>query len=106
MTCISGLVVEYIVAIDVTRVRFPADASFHNFHLRWLRAFFSANNVWRCNDIDAIIEPLFRRRSVGLLRSCCGASRLWFSPYPVPFRFCPDCQLCVVMFDEICTKTD
>ena len=24
---ISGLVVEYIVAIDVTRVRFPADAS-------------------------------------------------------------------------------
>ena len=25
---ISGLVVEYIVAIDVTRVRFPADASF------------------------------------------------------------------------------
>ena len=25
-TGISGLVVEYIVAIDVTRVRFPADA--------------------------------------------------------------------------------
>jgi hypothetical protein len=25
---ISGLVVEYIVAIDVTRVRFPADAHF------------------------------------------------------------------------------
>ena len=25
---ISGLVVEYIVAIDVTRVRFPAGASF------------------------------------------------------------------------------
>ena len=25
---ISGLVVEYIVAIDVTRVRFPADAFF------------------------------------------------------------------------------
>ena len=25
---ISGLVVEYIVAIDVTRVRFPADAVF------------------------------------------------------------------------------
>ena len=24
---ISGLVVEYIVAIDVTRARFPADAS-------------------------------------------------------------------------------
>ena len=27
--CISGLVVEYIVAIDVTRVRFPADALFY-----------------------------------------------------------------------------
>ena len=27
-TGISGLVVEYIVAIDVTRVRFPADAFF------------------------------------------------------------------------------
>ena len=26
MRCISGLVVEYIVAIDVTRIRFPADA--------------------------------------------------------------------------------
>ena len=26
MQCISGLVVEYIVAIDVTRVRFLADA--------------------------------------------------------------------------------
>ena len=26
LPCISGLVVEYIVAIDVTRVRFPADA--------------------------------------------------------------------------------
>jgi hypothetical protein len=28
---ISGLVVEYIVAIDVTRVRFPADASISGF---------------------------------------------------------------------------
>ena len=27
ISSISGLVVEYIVAIDVTRVRFPADAS-------------------------------------------------------------------------------
>ena len=27
-TSISGLVVEYVVAIDVTRVRFPADAIF------------------------------------------------------------------------------
>ena len=31
---ISGLVVEYIVAVDVTRVRFPADA--HCFH-EWAR---------------------------------------------------------------------
>ena len=31
--CISGLVVEYIVAIDVTRVRFPADASQKLFHI-------------------------------------------------------------------------
>ena len=28
-TCISGLVVEYIVAFDVTRVRFLADALSH-----------------------------------------------------------------------------
>ena len=28
INCISGLVVEYVVAIDVTRVRFPADALF------------------------------------------------------------------------------
>ena len=27
VNCIGGLVVEYIVAIDVTRVRFPADAT-------------------------------------------------------------------------------
>ena len=32
--CISGLVVEYIVAIDVTRVRFPADALFMSKGLR------------------------------------------------------------------------
>ena len=31
LTSISGLVVEYIVAIDVTRVRFPADAFHHVF---------------------------------------------------------------------------
>ena len=30
---ISGLVVEYIVAIDVTRVRFPADACIALLHL-------------------------------------------------------------------------
>ena len=30
----SGLVAEYIVAIDVTRVRFPADAFLHRFLLQ------------------------------------------------------------------------
>ena len=29
LSSISGLVVEYIVAIEVTRVRFPADAILH-----------------------------------------------------------------------------
>ena len=33
---ISGLVVEYIVAIDVTRVRFPADAL----------VYFSLASIW------------------------------------------------------------
>ena len=33
---ISGLVVEYIVAIDVTRVRFPADALFEFVCLVWV----------------------------------------------------------------------
>ena len=33
LSSISGLVVEYIVAIDVTRVRFPADAN-SSFHCR------------------------------------------------------------------------
>ena len=32
---ISGLVAEYIVAIDVTRVRFPADALFFFKHNDW-----------------------------------------------------------------------
>ena len=34
---ISGLVVEYIVAIDVTWVRFPADAIYYDLYLspRW-----------------------------------------------------------------------
>ena len=32
---ISGLVVEYIVAIDVTRVRFPADAFLSSYIVSW-----------------------------------------------------------------------
>ena len=32
---ISGLVVEYIVAIDVTRVRFPADAIEEGTRKKW-----------------------------------------------------------------------
>ena len=35
--CISGLVVEYIVAIDVTRVRFPADALLSAVLTFWFR---------------------------------------------------------------------
>ena len=35
ITSISGLVAEYIVAIDVTRVRFPADALFLFKHNDW-----------------------------------------------------------------------
>ena len=49
---ISGLVVEYIVAIDVTRARFPADAHSHS---------------WRCL---AALPPLLwhRLRAAALLR--------------------------------------
>ena len=37
---ISGLVVEYIVAIDVTRARFPADAIIHyNMGRMWIYLF-------------------------------------------------------------------
>ena len=36
--CISGLVVEYIVAIDVTRVRFPADANRQRVRMTELRS--------------------------------------------------------------------
>ena len=35
---ISGLVAEYIVAIDVTRVRFPADALLHVLVFRYPQA--------------------------------------------------------------------
>ena len=35
--CISGLVVEYIVAIDVTRVRFPADALLETVSTQYIR---------------------------------------------------------------------
>ena len=44
---ISGLVVEYVVAIDVTRVRFPADAFLVVFRLQWLLCF------WK-NDSDGV----------------------------------------------------
>ena len=49
---ISGLVAEYIVAIDVTRARFPADAHSHS---------------WRCL---AALPPLLwhRLRAAALLR--------------------------------------
>ena len=44
-TCISGLVVEYVVAIDVTRVRFPADAFVFVLSLTS-----SAKPKFRCRD--------------------------------------------------------
>ena len=48
--CISGLVVEYIVAIDVTRVRFPADARFLDAEgvSKTLRKILV---VWRLSDV-------------------------------------------------------
>ena len=46
LSSISGLVVEYIVAIDVTRVRFPADAYFVLFCL-WREWF---------KDIEDIVD--------------------------------------------------
>ena len=50
---ISGLVVEYIVAIDVTQVRFPADASF-----------FAARSDGGCALVDARVQPWPRQRHV------------------------------------------
>ena len=50
--CISGLVVEYIVAIDVTRVRFPADAVglLHGIHVNTYIA--PANTRLECESLD------------------------------------------------------
>ena len=50
MRGISGLVVEYIVAIDVTRVRFPADARFLDAEgvSKTLRKILV---VWRLSDV-------------------------------------------------------
>ena len=54
---ISGLVVEYIVAIDVTRVRFPADAVFEADGRDGFESWF------RCFDIITVL-----RSSVATLR--------------------------------------
>ena len=43
--CISGLVAEYIVAIDVTRVRFPADAFFCAFAWKEMEYFGGGGRV-------------------------------------------------------------
>ena len=56
---ISGLVAEYIVAIDVTRVRFPADAWFS-----WGAPLFLIHHEAACfASIQAVIAQLVARRS-------------------------------------------
>ena len=59
---ISGLVVEYVVAIDVTRVRFPADAFFIAVPLSGI-AMFVAYLVARHRQwsVDTLAEWLRRR---------------------------------------------
>ena len=67
---ISGLVVEYIVAIDVTRVRFPADAPFcYHVQCGMLRTSFldrrgyatpTANIYANKNDSEGIRTPVGR----------------------------------------------
>ena len=47
---ISGLVAEYIVAIDVTRVRFPADA-----YARGFPFLFPESHV-RCRSMDCLLH--------------------------------------------------
>jgi hypothetical protein len=44
---ISGLVVEYVVAIDVTRVRFPADAAFLVFDRIYQYTLDNGSIFWR-----------------------------------------------------------
>ena len=69
----SGLVVEYIVAIDVTRVRFPADAVF-DVSCGSVCHLFSANTVaaaqrqdvclaWQCVHVAVL-----RRRAIAVCR--------------------------------------
>ena len=48
--CISGLVAEYIVAIDVTRVRFSADAYARGF------PFCSQRVNVRCRSMDCLLH--------------------------------------------------
>ena len=56
--CISGLVVEYIVAIDVTRARFPADAASRL--LTW--AVDSWAQFWH-NTLHNILNQILTRHS-------------------------------------------
>ena len=84
---ISGLVVEYIVAIDVTRIRFPADAMFDVscaivFRLFIANALATAQRqdvrlAWQCVNV-----AVPRRRAIAVCRlhndelsavwNCCG----------------------------------
>ena len=61
--CTSGLVVEYIVAIDVTRVRFPADAC-------W------TVSVWIYNSPLNILAPVALEWKTLIIRNMAGIHRM------------------------------
>ena len=54
LSCISGLVVEYIVAIDVTRVRFPADA----FRRLSFKALLNGVHWWQACHFQKLCEAI------------------------------------------------
>ena len=75
LTSISGLVVEYIVAIDVTRARFPADA-----HVGIVSGVFAACCAMSaCRDLDPCIlfgNPFHHSRGLRA-RVCCTIPPSW-----------------------------
>ena len=69
MTCaqsISGLVVEYIVAIDVTRARFPADAYSVFAGGRWKNIVCKKGEQKECVFAQAAIAQLGERQTEDL----------------------------------------
>ncbi len=84
---ISGLVVEYIVAIDVTRVRFPADASLVPVHAHFCRGScysavcqekWSKGQIWGTQNYTA--RPKCLKRAEG------ATNCLLPCDSPLPFR--------------------